>query len=940
MGMCDYGRQTMRYIIVIFAIAILLVSFAAASAQRFDTAQRALPPEIRIDSRLVQVEQAVRDSNLVRARALLEDVLRLREQHQVELPHSFHFWSAKVGDSPVKVIASATAYVTEAGRDGRYYFEALEIMNEATNTMCEGWNTDEYFKAVSFEDVTICLEFGKSPAARSEDNATVLHRAAAFNGEPRVIRALIAAGGDINALDANDETPLHRAAAANTNTGVVRFLVEAGADPIARDKDNETPVFEAVRSNPNAEVVGYLLMASGYTARAAGCKAWNTDEYFRTVTPEEVTTCIDIGANPTAPDGEKRSPLHRASRHANNPCVVEVLLKAGGEPDERDKDDWTPLHLAAGNNENPAVVEVLLKAGADLNARNSADLTSLHLAAGLNRNPAVVEVLLEGGAEPNAMDKARQKPLHLAAKANANPDVVTVLLKAGADLQAKDKDEWTSMHFAALNKSATVAKVLLKAGADVNARGNDSLTPLHVAAGLNRNPDVVEVLLKAGAEIKSKDKKKRRPLHIAAEKNGNPDVVTMLLKAGADLQAKDKDKWMPLHFAAFNKNPAIAKVLLSNVSDPEKSLKKRTKDNFMPLHYAAGFNENPDVIRVLLDAGADLNATDHRRLSLSSIAYMWTPLHYAARNNNNPAVLKVLLDAGADPNRRSIHGTALHLAAVNTDSPAVLKVLLDAGADLEGKWKGLGDHERPLHLAARHARNPAVVRFLLNAGANLHPSDKDKRTPIHYAALNKNPEITRVLLEAGAGHSPRDKDSRTPMDIAEEERNFPVTELLAAAGAERPVTALASDEKKGTDWTKLAVGVLGGAAIVHAGKDSPSEITEQALADWINVMTESDHSSDAPTALDATSPQSQGEPARDQMQQAIQNLERICGEKYRSGFAANDHARFYCLAAFNDHCALKRAQTEEAKGKLRASLAQNCSVLVGQGLSGKCTYCQ
>ena len=455
---------------------------------------------------------------------------------------------------------------------------------------------------------------------------------------------------------------------------------------------------------------------------------------------------------------------------------------------------------------------------------------------------------------------------------------------------------------------------------------------------MNQNPAVVEVLLEGGAKLNAKDKDKQRPLHLAAKRNGNPDVVKILLKAGADLQATDKDKWIPLHFAALNKNAAVPEVLLTASANPKKLLKKRTKDGFMPLHYAVAYNENPSVVELLLDAGADLKATDKRFLS-RDIFYLWTPLHYAARNNNNPAVLKELLDAGADPNGRSIHGTALHLAAVNTDSPAILKVLLDAGANLESKWKGLGNHERPLHLASKHARNPAVLKFLLNAGADLHASDKDKRTPIHYAALNKNPEITRVLLEEGASHSPRDKDSRTPMDIAEEEGNFAVTELLAAAGAERTVTSQSSDEKRGTDWTRLAVGVLGGAAIVHAGKDAPSEVTEQALADWINVMTEKDHSTDAPTSSGAKSPQSQGAPAQDQMQQALLNLENICGEKYRSGFAANDHYRFYCLATFNDYCALKRAPNKEARTKLRASLARNCAVLNGIGAAGKCSYC-
>ena len=63
-------------------------------------------------------------------------------------------------------------------------------------------------------------------------------------------------------------------------------------------------------------------------------------------------------------------------------------------------------------------------------------------------------------------------------------------------------------------------------------------------------------------------------------------------------------------------------------------------------------------------------------------------------------------------------------------------------------------------------------------------------------------------------------------------------------------------------------------------------------------------------------------------------------ENFRTGFAAIDHTRFYCLPAFGDYCVLKQARNEEARTKLRARLAQNCGALTGIGAVGKCYYCQ
>ena len=60
-----------------------------------------------------------------------------------------------------------------------------------------------------------------------------------------------------------------------------------------------------------------------------------------------------------------------------------------------------------------------------------------------------------------------------------------------------------------------------------------------------------------------------------------------------------------------------------------------------PLHYAAtGYNDDPDVIRVLISYGADPNAPAVTGL---------TPLHTAAALNGNPEVVAALLEGGADP---------------------------------------------------------------------------------------------------------------------------------------------------------------------------------------------------------------------------------------------------------------------------------------------------
>ncbi|MBC6443807.1 MAG: ankyrin repeat domain-containing protein [Alphaproteobacteria bacterium GM202ARS2] len=92
-----------------------------------------------------------------------------------------------------------------------------------------------------------------------------------------------------------------------------------------------------------------------------------------------------------------------------------------------------------------------------------------------------------------------------------------------------------------------------------------------------------------------------------------------------------------------------------------------------PLHIVAGYNDNPRVVEVLLEAGADTDARDR---------HGHTPLHGAAKLSGNPEVVHTLVEGGLDLEARDIWGlTPLHIAARDNDAPVIILALLEAGAD-------------------------------------------------------------------------------------------------------------------------------------------------------------------------------------------------------------------------------------------------------------------
>ena len=947
-----------RSIFVLF----LLGFFTVTSAQ--------LPPEIRADAYLLQAEQAIRNGDSFRAQAAIQNILRLQKEHELDLSDEFHFRYAKAADAvdlSEQALESIVKYLTASGREGQHYVEALALMNKVKDKS----SGDVVAAQLSPNIIADAYLLKAEQAIRDGDHNRA--RDAIQN-----IRNL----QEQHELDLPDEFHFRYAKAADVLDmsdqaleSVLKYLVASG-----REGQHYLDALE--------------LMNKVQTA--VSCKGWDTEEYFKTATLEEVTACLDAGVDLNERDDAGATPLHRAAQNIENQDVIKALIEAGADKEAGDNDKRTPLHWAVVYNNSVAIkalieasadldvqdkdkqtplsysvffghrtaIEVLIEAGADRGLA-AHTWTFLHWAVTYNKNPVAIKALLNAGANPKAKDHVKQTPLHVAAKFNENPDILKVLIEAGADLNARDGYRSTPLHIAAeFNKNLNILKVLIEAGADLKARDGYRSTPLHVVAKFNENPEVVKLLLDAGAGLKTRDLDQSTPLHVVAKFNKNPEVVKLLLDAGADPMAQGENKFTPLHYAASNnENPDVIKVLFNVGADPNASakskftslhvaaqynknpdvvkvlieagadLKKRAERNITPLHVAAAHSKNSDILKVLIEAGADLNAR------LNARGKYRTPLHLAAQSNPNPDVVKILLNAGAkiEPTRGFLSDkqTPLHLAARSNSNPAIVKILIDAGADIEAR----SDKETPLHKAAQNNPNPDVIKVLIEAGANLEARRDFKRTPLHLAAwFNENPAIVQVLIDAGADLNARDHDDKTPLYFAAEYEDRPdVAKILRDAGATQTKI---SGKSQGDSFSKAAA-LIGGAAIMYAGKDAADQeaVAEAARQFMEGVLTEQPVGSGNINSATPSS-QFQGGQTQGTMQQALQNLENVCGEKYQGNFSDNDHYRFYCLAAFNDYCALKRAKSDEAISKLRASLQQNCAVLKSVGADSKCSYCK
>ncbi len=234
--------------------------------------------------------------------------------------------------------------------------------------------------------------------------------------------------------------------------------------------------------------------------------------------------------------------------------------------------------------------------------------------------------------------------------------------------------------------------------------------------------------------------------------SATPQDVQNQIAQGADPNDPIMIYSSPLHKAAwYSENPEIIIILLEAGAD----VNARTRlGGTSALHDAAANNKNPTVIAILIKAGADVNARD----SNSGL----TPLHYAAKDNKNPSVVKTLVKAGADVNARNSNGiTPLHEAAGYNKNPAMIMTLIEAGAYIDSLDRaGMS----PLQLAASLNKNPAIITVLVNGGADIN-AQGSYGSPLHYALKFDNMTAVRGLLEAGANPQIKDKWGNTAFDL-------------------------------------------------------------------------------------------------------------------------------------------------------------------------------
>ncbi|MBR0079832.1 MAG: ankyrin repeat domain-containing protein [Synergistaceae bacterium] len=146
----------------------------------------------------------------------------------------------------------------------------------------------------------------------------------------------------------------------------------------------------------------------------------------------------------------------------------------------------------------------------------------------------------------------------------------------------------------------------------------------------------------------------------AAYWSPNADTVKFLISLGADVDAKDKDPFddnfnqdSALHQAAFRNNSEMIKALL----DAGAKVDIRNALGETPLMNAVkSAKKEIDDVKLLINSGADVNARAKRDVTVLMVA---ASDNWGMNYTPNPEIVKLLLDAGADAKAKDIDGKSV-----------------------------------------------------------------------------------------------------------------------------------------------------------------------------------------------------------------------------------------------------------------------------------------
>ncbi|KAF8166996.1 ankyrin repeat-containing domain protein [Mycena galopus ATCC 62051] len=444
--------------------------------------------------------------------------------------------------------------------------------------------------------------------------------------------------------------------------------------------------------------------------------------------------------------------------------IVRLLVKHGAAVNGKQDYHGSALQAAAGGGYTE-IVRLLVEHNADVNAKGGRYGGALQ-AASYYGHCEIARHLLEHGADVNAEDGDHPDygSALLAACTTGKLEIVRILLEYGADMYAERRYHGNALQAASYNGHAAIVRLLLQHGADVNPQGIEWGTAL-VAACIVGNTQIAQLLLEHGADVNAKSRYDGRPLQ-AASCRGHTEILRLLIEYGVDANEPVGPEGTLLKYAASRRDTEFVRFLLAHGA--EVNVQDRSYHG-NAIH-AASCGGEIDIVRLLLECGADVNARG---------GYYGNALQ-AAASRGQIEIVRLLLEHGADANMEGgTYSNALY-GACSEGRTEIVSLLLQHGVDVHAVTKSGGNALQ----AASFIGHTEIVQILIKDGADVNQQSEGYGNALQAASFQGNIEIVSVLIKHGADVNAQQGIHGTALQAAANQGHEEISSLLINHGAD------------------------------------------------------------------------------------------------------------------------------------------------------------
>lgn len=334
--------------------------------------------------------------------------------------------------------------------------------------------------------------------------------------------------------------------------------------------------------------------------------------------------------------------------------LFDILYKEVEKSDEIEKNKGYLIATAVRKAVSVDFLKHMFDIGFDVNYKYDVDASLsfpslLHIASGIGIvgskcDVKIVDFLISLGLDVNIKDNSGSTPLFYAAE-YGSLEIIKELIDKGADINAINEYDENLLFPAVSNQNPDVIQFFIDKGLDIEHKNDDGQTPLFYAIWNLRNVDIVDLLIRNGGNKKTK----LDPIQCAIDCD-NSELLKHFYFSEYDFDIDKSDE---------NGNSYFEKALKNSRTDVVNFFQRKKKGEQMML--ACYNNTNPDSISKLVKLGYPINICfqkDNSTLLMKTAMFNW-----------DHEVLRVLIENGADINDHDNNNRNFaHYAAENYES--------------------------------------------------------------------------------------------------------------------------------------------------------------------------------------------------------------------------------------------------------------------------------